>query len=723
MATLPMTSSLWNTDGTMGIGNYGTKWFSCPISTLDNGIRNSGIPSNARITSLKLYVNLDQESVGAKIYVQYGFGGTGSISKYLLQGSGNGVQVGTSAADYPSGGVEISSYLINDRLSPFTITKDYGDYLAFRWYTENRLGKTFFINSVKLQITYEIPTYTATFKNYDGTTLQTVTVERGSIPSYTGSTPTRPQDAQYTYTFSGWKDDNGNSVGTITRDTTYTAQYTATLRKYSVTFKDWDGTIIPVNGQNSQTISYGGTPTKPSDPIRNKNYQYTYSFKGWSPAVGAITGNTDFVAQYNEIEREYEVIVKPHPAIEEIYNITWPVGGGGIYKYNQLITLTAEIPTYWDVSNWYSVNKKVYIENSGTTSFQLNLTEEFFNIDDTVVTFYSSISQKIVYLQKQIQPDNSGEIDAEPEGDYEEKNGYRNGTEVILTAIPNNGYKFVRWSDGITDNPRDIIVTSPYAGGRVTYTAIFEKVYVTYDTVFSFQKWKDNGIQGSNGVISNITDIGFTLTSNNGVSEAIASSPYFSVDFGKSYKIDIDISGNNWDVYIFFCDASGNWIDFNDSTNRFSSSGAGVPSRIFTAPNKAEVVKAQIRVDANGANNAVSYSNFRIFPAEYEYMSTSILATERTDSVFWSIPTPTREGYKFIGWNTKPDANGVFYTNDSEFPLEDLILYSIFRPLQMVFKSVKIYYPTETTLASPDNPLIGGDETQKAQIIVQVALE
>jgi hypothetical protein len=45
---------------------------------------------------------------------------------------------------------------------------------------------------------------------------------------------------------------------------------------------------------------------------------------------------------------------------------------------------------------------------------------------------------------------------------------YKRDTTITLTAIPNKGYQFNEWSDGNTDNPRQIIVTKDE-----TYTAIF----------------------------------------------------------------------------------------------------------------------------------------------------------------------------------------------------------------------------------------------------------
>jgi hypothetical protein len=43
------------------------------------------------------------------------------------------------------------------------------------------------------------------------------------MPIYSGETPVRPEDEQYTYTFSGWTP----QIVAATADATYTAQYVA----------------------------------------------------------------------------------------------------------------------------------------------------------------------------------------------------------------------------------------------------------------------------------------------------------------------------------------------------------------------------------------------------------------------------------------------------------------------------------------------------------------
>ncbi len=221
------------------------------------------------------------------------------------------------------------------------------------------------------------------------------------------------------------------------------------------------------------------------------------------------------------------------------------------------------------------------------------------------------------------------------------------------------GYVFQGWLVTVSDGNWELNgICSPgevpaKMYGNVTLTAqwALSELKVYFDTILDFSKW--NTTSAGNATISNVTDNGFTLTSYAGAGEGTSESPEFPVTAGKQYYIDIDFTGDNWDVYIFFRNETtgGTGIDFNDSTNRFSSSGAGVQSRTFTAP--AGATKAVIRVDANGSSNSVTFSDIRVYEATTCAPNVNVPESSKEvqyGSTFGALPVPTREGYTFAGW-------------------------------------------------------------------------
>ena len=65
--------------------------------------------------------------------------------------------------------------------------------------------------------------YTIRFLNYDGAELQNTQVQEGDMPVYNGVTPTKPEDDNYTYEFSGWSP----TIVAAVVNADYTAQFTA----------------------------------------------------------------------------------------------------------------------------------------------------------------------------------------------------------------------------------------------------------------------------------------------------------------------------------------------------------------------------------------------------------------------------------------------------------------------------------------------------------------
>lgn len=136
---------------------------------------------------------------------------------------------------------------------------------------------------------WELNTYTVKFVN-GNTVLQETQVSHGSTPSYTGSTPTKSSTAEYIYTFSGWSP----SLSAITANTTYTAQFTSTKRKYTLTISADTGGSVSGGG----TYDYGSSVTLKA--IANAGYEFVqWSDGNTSPSRNVtVTGDATYTAQF-----------------------------------------------------------------------------------------------------------------------------------------------------------------------------------------------------------------------------------------------------------------------------------------------------------------------------------------------------------------------------------------------------------------------------------------
>lgn len=147
------------------------------------------------------------------------------------------------------------------------------------------------------------PKYTVTWKNYDGTVLEVdEDLAAGTIPTYDGLEPTKAQDAQYNYIFDGWTPE----VSEVNENVEYTAKFKEETRKYTVTWKNYDGTVL-----KEEEFLYGTTPTYTgTTPIKESTVEHTYTFDNWSPAVVTLTENTTYTASFKEEKRKYNVTWK-----------------------------------------------------------------------------------------------------------------------------------------------------------------------------------------------------------------------------------------------------------------------------------------------------------------------------------------------------------------------------------------------------------------------------
>ncbi len=157
--------------------------------------------------------------------------------------------------------------------------------------------------NVTLRAKWDIKKYTVNWVNWNGNVIETDTVDYGTKPSFNQTTnPTKPADAEFTYNFTGW-DKNTNI--SVTEDITFTAQYESITNSYTVIWYDSDGTtkLAEETYLYGETPVYKGTAPTKTDPTG----RLTYTFTGWSPAIGTVEGNTSYTAQYDSKINTYTV--------------------------------------------------------------------------------------------------------------------------------------------------------------------------------------------------------------------------------------------------------------------------------------------------------------------------------------------------------------------------------------------------------------------------------
>lgn len=145
------------------------------------------------------------------------------------------------------------------------------------------------------------------FYAWDGRTLLFQQLVDEGAPFTADGIPTdRPDDAQYTYEFAGWRLPDGSECDFVANsDITLIARYNSTLRSYTVTWI--------LNGEEiTEEYLYGSMPVNPFDEPQPETGYY-FVFSGWSPSVAPVTGDA-----------VYEATQTKHPIL---YQVTWNLGG------------------------------------------------------------------------------------------------------------------------------------------------------------------------------------------------------------------------------------------------------------------------------------------------------------------------------------------------------------------------------------------------------------
>ena len=122
------------------------------------------------------------------------------------------------------------------------------------------------------------------------------------------------------------------------------------------------------------------------------------------------------------------------------------VSGGGTFIEGTVTTIAATANSGYRFVQW----------NDGNTATIRTIT---VNADATYTAYFEAVTQYFTITVLSAD---------ETMGTASGSGAYQQGTTATISAQPHPGYQFARWNDGVTDNPRTLVVTSD-----ATYIANF----------------------------------------------------------------------------------------------------------------------------------------------------------------------------------------------------------------------------------------------------------
>jgi len=233
------------------------------------------------------------------------------------------------------------------------------------------------------------------------------------------------------YIFLCWSDgivSNPRNV-TVTGNAHYKALfYLNGTPTYTVTVEANDPNLGTVSGSGTYpegaTIEISATPTPQA------------FFRGWddgntdNPRSIVVTQDTTYTAIFEVVPQTYYITVESNSPL------MGRVTGSGTYPANTMATIQAIPNSGFYFTGWQDGNT----DNPRT----------ILVIGDATYTAYFDIEPVQTYTLTVQYDENQGYVLG--------GGSYVAGSTATLAAIANDGYYFVKWGDGNTDNPREILV-------------------------------------------------------------------------------------------------------------------------------------------------------------------------------------------------------------------------------------------------------------------------
>ena len=302
-------------------------------------------------------------------------------------------------------------------------------------------------NKVVMTAQWAPETYTITWMNGEEE-LDTTVVPYGETPVYEGDTPVKAEDERCSYSFAGWDPE----IVPADKDTTYTAVFNETLKTYTITFINEDGSVL-----QSGDAAYGEMPVYAGEtPVKASTDQYEYVFDGWTPEVAQVTGEETYTAKYKENVRSYTVTWLAEDGKTVLDTKTVPYGEAPVYE--------GETPVK---------------ENNDPAQYTYTFAGWTTGDDETPVTVFDPVRGDVTYTAAFTETINEytitfknddGSVLESKKWKYGEIPAYASVADLKKDATAEYTYTFDGWSPEIKAVTGDAEYTAVYKAEKNQYT-------------------------------------------------------------------------------------------------------------------------------------------------------------------------------------------------------------------------------------------------------------
>ncbi|MCX7009707.1 MAG: hypothetical protein NTY53_21105, partial [Kiritimatiellaeota bacterium] len=232
--------------------------------------------------------------------------------------------------------------------------------------------------------------------------------------------------ASNNWRFVNWQDGLTNNPRqvVVVSNLTYTATFASTLATLSVQ-------AAPVTGGR---VSGGGTYAIGSNVLISASASNAWLFIGWNDGFT----NTPRWVTVPDGGAAYTAFFQQTASLN-VYastNAGGTVTGGGTFLVGDSVWITATVSNGWRFIRWSdgtTNNPQLIVVSAGGAS-------------------YTALFAPTAVLTMQANPANGGSVTG--------GGTYVVGSNAVLTATPSNLWRFIRWSDSVTNNPRTVVVPS-----------------------------------------------------------------------------------------------------------------------------------------------------------------------------------------------------------------------------------------------------------------------